>query len=448
MNHETDTEATQAAAPPMTDLEAERAVLGAILLNDEVIPEVADLVGPGDFFHFAHAAVFEAAVARFNRGEKVDTVLIAAELIESGELVKVGGAPYLHDLLNAVPTAANGGYYARIVADHARRRRLDAAGIRIRQAAHTLTRDIDTVLEECDRAFADAVADTAADEATFADYFATAFESLENQGNANGVSTGFPDLDKYLGGLEPGCMYVAAGRPGMGKTLLLTDIARHFAVREGLPVLFATLEMSGEEIAKRLATAESGTPASWWKGEGTPTDEGLSQLARAAARIAEAPLDIDPNTDMTLTRLRARARKVAARHGGKLGLIVVDYLQLMKSPTKPESRQVEIAEYSRGLKKLAKDLKVPVLAAAQLNRESTNRADKIPQLSDLRESGAIEQDADVVMLLNRPDYHEHGEHERAGEADVIIAKNRSGPSGTVTLAAQLHFSRFASLAIP
>jgi replicative DNA helicase len=445
VNHET-TETVQ--APPMTDLGAERAVLGAILLNDDVIPEISDVVRADDFSHFAHGLVFNAAVDRFNKGEPADTVTIAAALIESGDLMKIGGAPYLHDLLDSVPTAANGGYYARIVADHARRRRLDQAGIRIRQAAHTLTRDIDTVTEECDRIFADAVDDTAGADATFADYFASAFEHLENEGKSVGIPTGYPDLDKYLGGLEPGCMYVAAGRPGMGKSVLLTDIARHVAIRQKLPVLFATLEMSGEEIAKRLATAESGTPASWWKGEGTPTDEGLAQLAAAAGRIAEAPLDIDPNTDMTLTRLRARARKLAARHGGQLGLIVVDYLQLLKSPTKAESRQVEIAEFSRNLKKLAKDLACPVLAAAQLNRENTNRADKVPMLSDLRESGAIEQDADVVMLLHRPDYYEQGESERSGEADIIIAKNRSGPSGTVTLASQLHKSRFASLALP
>lgn len=444
MNHE-NTETVQ--APPMTDLEAERAVLGAILLDDEVIPEITDLVGQADFAHFAHGLVFNAAVDRFNRGEPADAITIGAALLESGDLVKIGGASYLHDLLNAVPTAANGSYYARIVADYARRRRLDHAGIRIRQAAHATGEHIDAVIEQCDQALLAATDDSASDEATFADYFATAFETLENEGKASGISTGFPDLDRLLGGLEAGRMYVAAGRPGMGKSVLLTDIARYIAVQLKLPVLFATLEMSGEEIAKRLATAESGTPAAWWKGEGTPTEEGLAELAKAAGRIADAPLDIDPTTNMTLTRLRARARKLAARHGGQLGLIVVDYLQLLKSPTKAESRQVEIAEYSRNLKLLAKDLNCPVLAAAQLNREVTSRTDKVPLLSDLRESGAIEQDADVVMLLHRPDAYEE-ESPRAGEADVIVAKNRSGPQGTVTLAAQLHQSRFASIALP
>lgn len=436
MNHET--------TAVMADLDAERSVIGAMLMNDDIIPEITDYVTAADFTHFAHAIVFAAIIDKWSNGQPVDSVTIAAALAGTGELAKIGGGPYLHDLLESVPTVANGPYYARIVADHGRRRRIDEAGARIRQIAHKVSEDIDTVAEECDRALADAIDGTDTTE-TFADYFTEAFTSLEHDGKNTGTPTGFPDLDRLTGGLEAGCLYIAAARPGMGKTVLLTDITRHVAIREGLPVLFASLEMSGKELAQRLATAESGTPAAWWKGVGTPTDDGMAKIANAGAVIAESPLEIDTHTGMTITRLRSRARKFAARHGGKLGLIVVDYLQLMQTTGKPESRQVEIAAYSRGLKLLAKDLGCPILVAAQLNRENTNRTDKRPQLSDLRESGAIEQDADVVMLIHRDDYYDK-DSPRAGEADIIVAKNRSGSCGDVVLAAQLHKSRFVSMA--
>jgi replicative DNA helicase len=438
---------------PPSDVPAEQAVLGGMLLSQDAIAEVSEILKGDDFYRPAHDAIFAAVVDLYGQGTPVDTITVGHALNDAGNLGRIGGAPYLHTLIDAVPTAANAAYYARIVAEKAMLRRLIEAGIRIAQAGYDAAdgggRSAAEIAELSQQAVFEVTerATASDDYSTLADMMQPTLDEIEatreRGSEMTGVPTGFKDLDRLLNGLSPGQLIIVAGRPGLGKSTAACDFVRNAAIRSKDAAAIFSLEMSKVEIVMRMLSAESRVPLHVLR-SGQLSDDDWTKLARCMGEIAEAPIFVDDSPAMNLMQIRSKARRLKQRHD--LKLIVVDYLQLMSSPKRTESRQQEVSELSRGLKLLAKEVECPVIAVSQLNRGPEQRQDKRPQLSDLRESGSIEQDADVVILMHRDDYYDK-ESVRAGEADFIVAKHRNGPTDTITVAAQLHLSRFVDMAI-
>ena len=432
---------------PPQDIAAEQSVLGGMLLSKDAIADVAETIRGSDFYRPAHETVFDAVVDLYARGEPADAVTVAAELSKRGDLARVGGAPYLHTLIASVPTAANAGYYARIVREQSVLRRLVDAGTRIAQLGYaTDGGDVDDLVNA-----AQAEVYAVSERRTGEDYIplrevinATMDEidAMANRGDGlTGVPTGFADLDRLTNGLHGGQMIILAARPAIGKSTLGLDVCRAASIKNGMASVIFSLEMSRTEITMRLLSAESGVPLQNMR-RGSMKDDDWTRLAATMGKVSDAPLFIDDSPNMSLMEIRAKARRLKQRH--ELRLIVVDYLQLMSSGKRVESRQQEVSEFSRALKLLAKELDVPVIAISQLNRGPEQRTDKRPMMSDLRESGSLEQDADVVILLHREDAY--NKDSRPGEADLIVAKHRNGPVDTVTVAFQGHKARFADMA--
>jgi replicative DNA helicase len=434
---------------PPHDAAAEQAVLGGMLLSKDAIADVLERLRPGDFYRPAHQNVYDAILDLYGRGEPADAVTVAAELDRRGLLRRIGGAPYLHTLISTVPTAANAGYYAGIVAEKALLRRLVEAGTRVVQYGYAGAEGAE-VAEVVDRAQAEIydVVDRRSSEdfAVLESLLQPTMDEIDaiaSQGGvARGVPTGFTELDEVTNGLHAGQMVVIAARPGMGKSTLGLDFMRSCSIKHQLPSVIFSLEMSKSEIVMRLLSAEAKIKLADMRA-GRMNDDDWTRLARRMSEISEAPLYIDDSPNLTMMEIRAKARRLHQK--ADLRLIVIDYLQLMTSGKKVESRQQEVSEFSRNMKLLAKELQVPVIAMSQLNRGPEQRTDKKPMLSDLRESGAIEQDADMVILLHRPDAFERDDP-RGGEADLILAKHRNGPTKTITVAHQLHLSRFTNMA--
>lgn len=419
------------------------------MLSKDAIADVLEVLRPGDFYRPAHQSVYDAILDLYGTGEPADPITVAATLDRKGELTRIGGAPYLHTLISAVPTAANAGYYAQIVAEKAILRRLVEAGTRIVQYGYSGSGGAD-IAELVDRAQA-AVYDVTEHKAS-EDYVVLEellqptmdeIDAIAAHGGVSmGVPTGYLDFDAVTNGLHPGQMIIVAGRPGSGKSTVALDILRSCAVTQGMPGVLFSLEMSKSEVVMRLLSAEARIKLADMR-SGRMSDDDWTRLARRMAEIAEAPLYVDDSPNLTMMEIRAKARRLKQRHG--LKLIVIDYLQLMTSGKKVESRQQEVSEFSRQLKLLAKELEVPLIAVAQLNRGPEQRTDKKPQVADLRESGSLEQDADMVVLVHRPDAYDRDDP-RAGEADLILGKHRAGPLTVCTLAAALHYSRFENMA--
>ncbi|TQS40000.1 replicative DNA helicase [Cryptosporangium phraense] len=435
---------------PPQDLAAEQSVLGGMLLSKDAIADVVEIVRSHDFYKPAHALVFDTIIDLYGRGEPADPVTVVAALADRAELARVGGAPYVHTLIQQVPTAANAAYYARIVAERAILRRLVEAGTRIVQlgygSAAGAGREVDDVVDMAQQAVYEITEKRTSDDYTvLEELLQPTMDEIEaigaTGGIMSGVPTGFVDLDRLTNGLHPGQLIIVAARPGLGKSTFGLDVARSASIRHQLTSCVFSLEMSKIEITMRLLSAEARVPLHNLR-SGQLSEDDWTKLARRIGEVSEAPLFIDDSPNMTMMEIRAKARRLKQRHD--LRLVVIDYLQLMSGNKRVESRQQEVAELSRGLKLLAKELEVPVIAASQLNRGPEQRTDKRPQLSDLRESGSIEQDADMVLLLHREDYYEK-ESPRAGEADFILAKHRNGPTDTVTVAFQGHFSRFVDM---
>jgi replicative DNA helicase len=434
---------------PPQDLAAEQSVLGGMLLSKDAIADVLERLRPGDFYRPAHQNVYDAILDLYGRGEPADAVTVAAELDRRGLLRRIGGAPYLHTLISTVPTAANAGYYAGIVAEKALLRRLVEAGTRVVQYGYAGAEGAD-VNEIVDRAQAEIYDVT--ERRTAEDFVPLEallqptmdeIDAIASQGGiSRGVPTGFTELDEVTNGLHPGQMIVIAARPGMGKSTLGLDFLRSCSIKNRLSSVVFSLEMSKTEIVMRLLSAEAKIKLADMR-SGRMSDDDWTRLARRMSEISEAPLFIDDSPNLTMMEIRAKARRLKQK--SDLRLVVIDYLQLMTSGKKVESRQQEVSEFSRQLKLLAKEIDVPVIAMSQLNRGPEQRTDKKPMLSDLRESGAIEQDADMVILLHRPDAFERDDP-RGGEADLILAKHRNGPTKTITVAHQLHLSRFTNMA--
>jgi replicative DNA helicase len=584
---------------PPQDNAAEQSVLGGMLLNKDAIADVVEIVRSQDFYRPAHQLVFDVALDLYGRGEPVDAITVGAELTKNGDAGRVGGLPYLHTLVSTVPTAANAGYYAKIVAELAILRRLVEAGTRIVQLGYSAEgSEVDDIVDRAQQAVYDVTERrTSEDYTLLSELMSPTMDELETIGGRNGlmsgVPTGFHDLDQLTNGLHPGQMIVIAGRPGLGKALALDtplptpmgwttmgevrvgdqllgadgkpttvvaatevllhrpcfevrfsdgttivadamhqwlttaagvtairttdelaidvparhvvprpegldlwgqhearaaavpdertivqvrrvvsvpvrcvevdnedhlylaseafvpthnstlglDIARSASIKHGQASVIFSLEMSKTEITMRLLSAEARVALNHMR-TGSMTDDDWARLARRMGEVAEAPLFIDDSPNLTMMEIRSKARRLKQRHD--LKLVVVDYLQLMQGNKRSESRQQEVSEISRALKLLAKELEVPVIAMSQLNRGAEQRTDKKPQLSDLRESGSIEQDSDMVLLLHREDAYEK-ESPRAGEADFIVAKHRNGPTATITVAFQGHYSRFVDM---
>jgi replicative DNA helicase len=435
---------------PPQDLDAEQSVLGGMLLSKDAIADVVQVLQADDFYRPAHRVVFDVITDLYGQGEPADAVTVSAELNRRGSLLRIGGAPYLHTLISAVPTAANAAFYAEIVEEKAVLRRLVETGNRITQLGYHGDGGAD-VAEVVDRAqaamFAVTERRTSEDYAPLADLFQPVLDELDaisRSGVGNlGVPTGLTELDALTNGLHAGQMIVLAARPGTGKSTLGLDFARSCSIRHGLASAIFSLEMSRSEITMRLLSAETKLRLSDMR-SGRLLDPDWTRMAQRMGEISEAPLFIDDSPNLTMMEIRAKARRMKQRHD--LRLVVVDYLQLMTSGKRVESRQQEVSEFSRQMKLLAKELELPVVAISQLNRGPEQRTDKRPMLSDLRESGSIEQDADMVILLHRPDAYERDDP-RAGETDLIVAKHRNGPTATVTVASQLHYSRFVDMAI-
>jgi replicative DNA helicase len=437
----------QGERTPPHDLLAEQSAIGGMLLSKDAVADVLEAVRSVDFYIPKHEIIFDAILTLYSHGEPTDVIAVTDELTKSGNLQRAGGPEYLHTLTGLVPTAANAGYYASIVAEKAVLRRLVEAGTRIVQMGYASEGEVTDLVNNAQaEIYGVAGGVEAEDYVPLVQAIEAATEEIEHasgrDGSMVGVPTGFTELDTLTNGLHPGQLILIAARPALGKSTLALDFARAAAIGHDMPTIFFSLEMGRSEIAMRLLSAESNIFLQKLR-KGDVRSDDWTTLASTRGRIADAPLYIDDSPNMTLVEIRAKCRRLKQKVG--LKLIVIDYLQLMTSGKRVESRQQEVSEFSRALKLLAKELQVPVIALSQLNRGPEQRVDKKPALSDLRESGSLEQDADMVILLHRESAYEK-ESSRPGEADLIIAKHRNGPTGTITVAFQGAFSRFADMA--
>jgi len=432
---------------PPQDTEAEQSVLGSMLISKDAIADVLEVVKAHDFYKPAHESIYLAITDLYSRGEPADPVTVTAELSRRGELVRVGGAPYIHTLSASVPIAANAAYYADIVREKSILRRLVEAGTKIAQLGYAGEGQVDATV---DAAQAEVYSITenrsSEDYVPLSDIMEATLDEIEaissRDGGMVGVPTGFAELDDLTNGLHPGQMVIIAARPAMGKSTLGLDLCRAASIHNNMTSCIFSLEMTKSEITMRLLSAEARIPLNHLR-NGPMTDDDWAKLAPKMSEVSGAPMFIDDSPNLTMMEIRAKARRLKQRHD--LKLIVIDYLQLMSSGKKVESRQLEVSEFSRQIKLLAKELEIPIIALSQLNRGPEQRADKRPMMSDLRESGSIEQDADIVMLLHRDDAYEK-ESTRPGEADIIVAKHRNGPTRDVTVLFQGHYSRFVDMA--
>jgi replicative DNA helicase len=432
---------------PPHNVEAEESVLGSMLLSKDAIAEVLELLREDDFYRPAHRTVFRSVLELYSHGGAVDAITVAEDLRRNGSLADIGGAPFLHTLVASVPTAANAAYYARIVKEAGILRRLIDVGTRIVQLGFDTPQDTERAIDEAESLVYNlAQGRVSEDYQSLKDVLTTTLEAIErlheDHREITGVPTGFPDLDRVTSGLQPSNLVIVAARPGVGKSAFGLDVARHAAAKAGVPTVVFSLEMSRTELVQRLMCAECTVDMQRLR-TGRMEESDWTRLTRSLGRLADAPLYIDDSPGTTMMEIRAKCRRLRQRHG--LGLVVVDYLQLMQPTKRFENRQQEVSEISRSLKLLAKELEVPVMAISQLSRQTESRSDRRPMLSDLRESGALEQDSDVVLFIYRDELYDP-ESPRKGEADLILAKHRNGPTDTVTVTFQGQYSRFAPMA--
>lgn len=426
--------------PQSVDLEA--SVLGCILIDPDAIVKVADIVRPVDFYDERHRLIYEGAMRLYNQQSPIDVLTLSEELKAEGVFQEVGGGAYLTQLTNIVPTSTNAEQYASIVATKSIRRRLIAASTEIAKIGHDEKRTIAELVEEAEsRLFEVSERYVTNDISKLETILENSFDRLDmlhkDKGSIRGVSTGFKDMDAKLAGFQKSDLVILAARPAMGKTAMALNFAQNVAVKAGKPVLLFSLEMSKEQLVDRMLASEAGVN-SWNLRTGNLSDSDFEKIGHAMGALSEAELYIDDTPGITVSDLRTKARREAHKH--EIGLIVVDYLQLMSGGSKfggGDNRVQEISEISRGLKSIARELNVPIIALSQLSRSVESRSPQIPQLSDLRESGSIEQDADVVMFLYREDYYNPDTSERPNILDVIISKHRNGPTGKV----ELYFDR-------
>lgn len=432
---------------PPHNIDAEQSVLGALLLENQAISKVVRFLNPEDFYLESHRVIYNAILELDENSQAADLVTVTDKLRRKGELEKVGGATYVATLTNISPTAANVEYYARIVEEKALLRNLINLSIRIANMGYEGHEDAERLMEEAEKMLLElgsrrtSTAFTEIKDILLATF--KHFEFLqENKGKITGVPTGFKELDNICQGLQPGDLVIVAARPSMGKTSFGMCVAYQAALHTKKPIAIFSLEMSKEQLVQRMICAEARIDQHKMR-TGEINDTDWAQLTQKGKDMAQMPIFIDDSGMLTIRQLRAKARRMHSERG--LGLIVIDYLQLMQGSRRVENRQQEIAEISRSLKALAKELNVPIMALAQLSRSVEQRQDKKPQLSDLRESGSLEQDADVVMFIYRDEYY-NPETEKRGIADIIVAKQRNGPTGVAELAFLKQYTKFMDLA--
>ena len=436
------------ARVPPHNLDAEASVLGAMLLSRDAIGPAVEILSGDHFYVPSHGFIFDAIASLYGAGEPAVPVTVAEELTRSGLLEQVGGAQRLIELQTITPATTNAARYAKIVEEHALLRRLIGVAGEIVELGYSYPDDVVKAVDEAE-AMVFQVAERRVIDSTkpireLLDANLDRLEELYERGEAiTGLSTGYMDFDELLAGLQPGTLNVIGARPAMGKTAFALGIASNAALQSQRPVLFFSLEMGHLELTQRMLCSDAKVDSTRLR-TGNLSEDDWPKITRSVGRLAEAPIWIDDNPNLTVMEIRAKARRLKSRLGD-LGLVVVDYMQLMSGRGSAESRQVEVSEMSRGLKILARELETPIIALSQLSRGLEGRTDKRPMLSDLRESGSIEQDADVVAFLYRDEVY-NAESPDIGTAEIIVAKHRNGPTGTIRLAWLSNYTRFANMA--
>jgi len=437
----------QAGKIPPQNIDAEMSLLGAILIDEEVLADVTEHVKPKDFYDKRHGIIFDAIMRLYEKNKPVDLLTLTDELKRKKEIDEVGGSAYLTELTNYVPTAAHAESYAEIVAQKAVRRRLIKASGEISELGYDEQTTTQELLQQAEAELFSVSDQSLKQDLTSLESILTdSFDRLEelhrNKGALRGVRTGYRDLDTMTAGLQRSDLIILAARPAMGKTTLVTNLAYNVATIAKQPVLFFSLEMSKEQLVDRMLSDASGVD-SWNIRTGNLSDDDFSKLSEAMGEMSEAPIFIDDTPGLSVLEMRTKARRAA--HDQPLGLVIIDYLQLMQGSGRHDGNRVqEVSEISRGLKLIARELNVPVIALSQLSRSVESRSPQIPQLADLRESGSIEQDADIVMFIYREAYY-NPDTERENITDLIIAKHRNGPVGKVELYFHPERLRFMSL---
>ncbi|UFJ40424.1 replicative DNA helicase [Brevibacillus humidisoli] len=431
---------------PPQNTEAEQSVLGAVFLSKEALHTALEILGPQDFYKSAHQRIFQTMLDLYEKGEPVDLVTVTAELQDQKVLDEVGGVTYLTNLASAVPTAANVEYYARIVEEKALLRRLIRTATQIANDGYTREDDVGEIIADAERYILELSQNrNSGGFIPIRDVLMETYERIEflsqRRGEVTGIPSGYPDLDKMTSGFQRSDLIILAARPSVGKTAFALNVAQNVAARAGESVAIFSLEMAASQLVQRMLCAEGNIDAQKMR-TGWLEEDDWQKLTMAIGTLGKAPIYIDDTPGITVQDIRAKCRRLQAERG--LGMILIDYLQLIHGRGRGENRQQEVSEISRTLKGIARELNVPVIALSQLSRSVEQRQDKRPMMSDIRESGSIEQDADIVAFLYRDDYYNR-ESESNNTVEVIIAKQRNGPTGTVELAFLKEYNKFVSL---
>jgi replicative DNA helicase len=433
---------------PPQNIEAEQSVLGGILIENEAINKVIEILTPEDFYRDAHRKIFEALIILSERDEPADLITLTDELQKRKQLDSIGGASYLASLIDSVPTAANIEYYAKIVKEKAVVRNLISTSTEIITRSYEYLEDVESLLDEAEQEiFKISGARVKPSFYPIREVVKGSFKTLERlyekKDLVTGVPSGFKELDRMTAGFQPSDLIIIAGRPSMGKTAFCLSVAQYAAIQKKIPIAIFSLEMSKEQLGIRMLCSEAYVEGTRLR-TGFLNESDWPKLTIAAGSLSESPIYIDDTAALTALELRAKTRRLRAEHD--LGMVIIDYLQLMKGRARVESRQQEISEISRSLKALAKELNIPVIAVSQLSRKTEERTGNRPQLSDLRESGAIEQDADLILFIYRDEvYNRSPENPNRGKAELIIGKQRNGPIGQIELAFLDKFTTFKEL---
>jgi len=428
--------------PPQNN-EAEQSVIGAILIENEALLKSIEIIHPEDFYRESHRLIFQSMIELFEKNEPADLITLTEHLRNKNKLEEVGGASYLTTLCDQIPTAANIEYYAKIVKEKAVLRRLISCATEIATRGYSNQDEVGELLDFAEKSIFDISEDQIKSSVyPLKEILKASFKTIEKLYNKKelitGVATGFTELDQITSGFQPSDLIIIAGRPSMGKTAFCLNIAQNAAYESKIPIVIFSLEMSKEQLALRMLCSEARVDAHKMR-SGFLTESDWPKLTRGAGRLSETKIFIDDTPGMGVLEMRAKARRLKSEHG--LGMVIVDYLQLMRGRSTIDSREQEISDISRSLKALAKELKLPVVALSQLNRRVEDRAVKKPQLADLRESGAIEQDADVILFLYRDEVYNPDSQDK-GSAEIIIGKQRNGPTGEIRLAFIDRYTRF------
>ncbi|MFH2013320.1 MAG: replicative DNA helicase [Pseudomonadota bacterium] len=443
-------ELPQYKVPPQ-NIEAEQSILGGILLDNEVFHQVLEVLNEDDFYHASHRKVFLSMIELYENNEPVDLITLTNTLKNKSQLDEIGGVSYLTSLVDSIPTTANISYYTKIIKEKSILRKLINKTTEIASMSYENTDDVDDLLDQAERAIFE-ISENKVKPSFYSirEMIKDSFKSIESlyekKELITGIPTGFEGIDKFTSGFQLSDLIIIAGRPSMGKTSFALNIAQHAAIESNIPVGIFSLEMSKEQLSLRMLCSEAKVDAQRLR-SGFLNESDWPKLTRAAGSLSEAPIFVDDTPALSVLEVRAKARRLKSEKG--LGLIIVDYLQLMRGRVNVERREQEISEISRSLKSLAKELNLPVVALSQLNRKVEDRHDRRPQLADLRESGAIEQDADVIIFIYRDEiYNKSEDNENKGTAEIIIGKQRNGPIGMTKLAFIDKFATFENLAFP